>query len=325
MTPSVDEASELLRAHAMRSTPQRRAILAAFAGGPAEHLSADEVFARAAQSLPDLSRGTVYATLAEFTEAGLLTAFGTPEPVRYETNTERHAHFRCRLCLRIFDVEIELPDPEPFEQRGFAVERIDLRAEGTCKDCEEYDAGLREGARAITRSGASPEALNESGASAAELDSPLGPLLLAATPQGIARLAFADHGDFDSLRSLARSRRGSRRGRAHLRQAAEQVGRYFSAGPSKPECEIDWAAVGGVQALRATLEIPYGAHRSYSDFPLELPARELGRILGANPIAILTPCHRVTRGVEMPISYVGGSERRRWLLRHERQHADREH
>ena len=37
--------------------------------------------------------------------AGLLAAFGTPEPVRYETNTEPHDHFRCRLCLRLFDLD----------------------------------------------------------------------------------------------------------------------------------------------------------------------------------------------------------------------------
>jgi Fe2+ or Zn2+ uptake regulation protein len=52
--------------------PQRRAILGAFQGDRAEHLSADEVYPRAAESLPELSRGTVYATLAELSELGLL-------------------------------------------------------------------------------------------------------------------------------------------------------------------------------------------------------------------------------------------------------------
>ena len=62
MSPSIDEAGQLLRSRGMRSTPQRRALLAAFDGGPSEHLAADDVFARAARELPDLSRGTVYAT-----------------------------------------------------------------------------------------------------------------------------------------------------------------------------------------------------------------------------------------------------------------------
>ena len=43
--------------------------------------------------------------------------------------------------------------------------------------------------------------------------------------------------------------------------------------------------------------------------------------MGANPVAIVAPCHRVTRGVERPPVFVGGIERRRWLDAHERQHA----
>ena len=52
---------ELLRARGLRVTPQRRAILGAFSSGAAEHLSADEIHARAAAVVPELRRGTVYA------------------------------------------------------------------------------------------------------------------------------------------------------------------------------------------------------------------------------------------------------------------------
>ncbi len=321
MTRSTEQAGELLRAHGMRSTPQRRAILAAFEDGPAEHLSADEVFARAAESLPDLSRGTVYATLAEFTETGLLAAFGTPEPVRYETNTEEHAHFRCRLCLRIFDVAIELPAREPFERHGFRVERTDLRAEGICKECHDYGAGLRTGVRAITRSRTSARTPGPSATTVVELETPLGPLLLAGTPLGVTRVAFAEHGDLDWLRGLAHGRRKHRAARAHLLQAEEQLDRYFAGDVSMPDCEIDWQSIAQAPALQATLEIPYGTQRSYSDLALELSARTLGRVLGANPIPILIPCHRVIRGIEIPVTYVGGRDRRTWLISHERQHA----
>ena len=103
------DAGELLRARGLRVTPQRRAILGAFSHGAAEHLSADEIHARAAAVVPELGRGTVYAALAELTELGLLAARGSPEPVRYETNTEPHQHFRCRLCLRLFDVALADP------------------------------------------------------------------------------------------------------------------------------------------------------------------------------------------------------------------------
>jgi methylated-DNA-[protein]-cysteine S-methyltransferase len=320
MSPSIDEAGQLLRSRGMRSTPQRRAILAAFDGGPSEHLAADDVFARAARELPDLSRGTVYATLAEFNEAGLVAAFGTPEPVRYETNTTRHAHFRCRLCMRIFDVDLESPDAEPIRRRGFEVERVDIRAEGTCAHCRDYDAGLRAGVRSMQESGASPATLEAPGAAATELDSELGPLLLSATPAGLTRVAFGEHADAPALRSLASSRRGSLEARDHLREVTEQLRRYFRGAAPTPECAIDWPRIDGARALLAIGAIPYGGQRSYSDLGLDQPARELGRTLGANPIPIVTPCHRVTRGLETPATYVGGAERRAWLTEHERRH-----
>src|SRR6202046_2434182 len=137
-----DAAGETLRARGMRSTPQRRAILSVFTGGRTEHLAADEVYARATRLVPELSRGTVYATLAEFSELGLLSAFGSPEPVRYETNLEATAHFRCHLCLRVFDLSGGLQDPSEINDPGFTVERVETRAEGICALCADYDAGL---------------------------------------------------------------------------------------------------------------------------------------------------------------------------------------
>ena len=241
MSLQSDKAGELLRARGLRSTPQRRAILGAFQGGPTEHLSTDEVYARAAESLPDLSRGTVYATLAEFSELGLLSAFGAPEPVRYETNTTHHAHFRCRLCLRIFDLVSGLQNPEEITDPGFSVERVDTRAEGICAECNDYDAGLRAGARAISQSGPAADTLAAPGVATATLDGPLGPLLLAATPQGLTRVAFEDHGDFEALRAHANSRRGSQAARRHLADAAAKLRDYFAGNTDRVQWVIDWA------------------------------------------------------------------------------------
>src|SRR3954466_6886015 len=142
MESSTSDVGALLRELGLRSTPQRRAILLAFETGATEHLSADEVHARASQELPDLGRGTVYSTLAEFTEVGLLAALGTSEPVRYETNTEPHDHFRCRLCLRLFDLDT-LKAAEQSMPRGFTRLRTETRAEGTCADCAGWGPGLR--------------------------------------------------------------------------------------------------------------------------------------------------------------------------------------
>jgi methylated-DNA-[protein]-cysteine S-methyltransferase len=325
MSPRSDQAGELLRARGLRSTPQRRAILAAFRGGPAEHLSADEVYARAAESVPDLSRGTVYATLAEFSELVLLSASGAPEPVRYETNTSPHSHFRCRLCLRTFDLHSGLQNPEEITDPGFSVERVDTRAEGICAECNDYAAGLKAGARAISKSGPAADTLAAPGVATATLDGPLGTVLLAATPQGLTRVAFEEHRDFDALRARATSRRGSQAARRHLADTAAKLRDYFAGNTDRVRWDIDWAFLesSGAPALRSTESIPYAGHRSYTDLANTGSARDLGRIMGANPIPIVTPCHRVTRGVEIPTTFVGGPDRRRWLQSHETAAKDR--
>ena len=305
----------------MRSTPQRRVILSVFVGGRTEHLSADEIYAAASRSLPELSRATVYATLAEFSELGLLSAFGSPEPVRYETKLEPHAHFRCRLCLRIFDLTGGQQDPGAITDPGFAVDRVETRAEGVCGECTDYDLGLRAGAREIIRSGPLTETLSASGAAVAELDSPLGPLLLIATPRGLTRVAFEDHGDVDALRVHASRRRGSQDARRHLTEARASLQRYFSGRLSHPEVPIDWEQLGSrAPALMTTLTIPYGSHRSYSALDQSLSVRALGRLLGRNPIPVFMPCHRVRRGTGTPTSFVGGAARRGWLETHEQTH-----
>jgi methylated-DNA-[protein]-cysteine S-methyltransferase len=315
------ETAELLRAFGLRSTPQRRAILGAFAGGSDEHLSADEVHARASQAMPDLGRGTVYATLAEFTELGLLAAFGAPEPVRYETNTENHDHFRCRVCLRVFDIELGHPK-KPKRRKGFAIERIEVRAEGVCADCADYDDGLRRGVKAIHSAELPDAALGHTGVAARGVEGPLGTLLLAASQRGMIRVAFEEHADAPALRALADTRRGSQAARQHLDRASELLRRYFSGQVASIEAAIDWDGFSGdeQEALRAAREIPYAGKRSYLGLGADLPAQRLGMSLGENPIPVIIPCHRVMRGVEMPESFVGGSERRRWLISHEEQH-----
>lgn len=321
MGRSLSDVGALLRELGLRSTPQRRAILRAFSGAAAEHLSADEVHARASQELPDLGRGTVYSTLAEFADAGLLAAFGSSEPVRYETNTAPHDHFRCRLCKRIYDLDV-LKASEQSMPRGFTLERLETRAEGTCADCGDYERALREGTATIVTNGALGQPLPQ-GVACVMTKGPLGSIALAASAEGLLRIAFDDHGDAGELRAHAASRRGRREARAHVERAASELEDYLLGRSREIDCPVDWdgLAVPDGRALAATRAIPYSGHRSYSALGSDRPAYDIGLTMGANPIPIAAPCHRVTRGIERPQIFVGGAERRRWLDAHERQHA----
>lgn len=311
-----------LHAHGLRSTPQRHAILNAFAGDAGEHLSAEEIHARASNSLTSLSRATVYATLAEFTSLGLLGAFGAAEPVRYELNTSSHDHFRCRVCGRLFDIGRVSRRASAIADEGFMVERVEVRAEGVCRECTAYEQGLAAGVRWIDETGLPGDLLELRGIACTRVDSPLGELLIAATPAGAVRLAFEEHGDAPSLRKLASARRGSEASRAHLQALALELRGYFDGEITQFETPTDWTSVAtrSPDALRATRRIPYATTRSYADVPVALAARDLAWELGANPLPLLAPCHRVTRGDEVPGVFVGGSARREWLLCHEREH-----
>ena len=163
--------------------------------------------------MPEISRGTVYAALAELTELGLLAAHGNPEPVRYETNTDRHQHFRCRLCLRVFDVQLPHPRTDQLSAEGFVIEALVVAAEGICAECVDYDQGLRSGAK---RARNRPSGRLPDGLSAATVATPVGTLTIGATPRGVVRLVFDSHADVPELHETIRRRRGGQAARAHV-------------------------------------------------------------------------------------------------------------
>ena len=77
-----------------------------------------------------------------------------------------------------------------------------------------------------------------------------------------------------------------------------------------------WKALCRIRAGRTLSygELARALHRS--DAP-----RAVGAANGANPIAIIVPCHRVVGSDGALTGYAGGLERKRWLLEHERRHA----
>jgi methylated-DNA-[protein]-cysteine S-methyltransferase len=320
MPLSDDDIAASLRARGMRVTPQRRAILSAFAGGRAEHLTADEVHDRCRDALPDLGRGTVYATLAELTRLGLLRTLGRPEAVRYETNVGDHSHFRCLHCARVYDMDLR-DDPAVRRRiEGFLVERVHLELEGTCAACAAFADGLRRAVRAARSQ--TTQALTR--LPAATLDTPVGTLALAASERGLARVAFEEHADAALLAQRSRTVAGSAAAGRHLATAQRALERYFSPAAEQPVCDVDWQAVPpAMQApLRAAAGIAVGEQRAYSRLVpgtvQPSAGRAVGTALGANPVPIVVPCHRVVRSDGDLVAYNGGLERKRALLEHER-------
>jgi hypothetical protein len=104
----------------------------------------------------------------------------------------------------------------------------------------DQDAGSHALARAILQAGPSMTTHSASDTGVAELDSPLRKLLLAATAQGLTRLAFEDHGDVGGLRCCATSRRGNLAARRHLAEATKGLKGYFRGEISCPSAASTW-------------------------------------------------------------------------------------
>jgi methylated-DNA-[protein]-cysteine S-methyltransferase len=153
------------------------------------------------------------------------------------------------------------------------------------------------------------------------IDSPFGTLLLAATKRGVVRLAFPEE-DVDLVLDGLAQRLSPRivESSAPLERARRELDEYFAGGRREFKLALDWALIGpfGQRVLRVTSAIPYGGVLSYaevaSDAGSPRGSRAAGSALGANPIPIVIPCHRVLRKGGALGGYAGGLDRKRWLL-----------
>ncbi len=153
-------------------------------------------------------------------------------------------------------------------------------------------------------------------------DSPLGTMLLGATPAGVVRVGLPVEGEDSVLEELARriSPRVLTASRDTLTLARRQLDEYFEGRRSAFELDLDWQLSVGFrrEVLRATAEIPYGKTASYREVASRAgrPAavRAAGTALATNPLPILVPCHRVLRTGGALGSYRGGVEAKARLL-----------
>jgi methylated-DNA-[protein]-cysteine S-methyltransferase len=187
--------------------------------------------------------------------------------------------------------------------------------------------------RAALGGGGDPPRFDDAAAAAglldvayATLDSPLGTLLLASTPNGLVRLAYVDFEDEDTVledialrispRVLAAPRR--------LDEPRRELDEYFAGSRRRFEVPVDWQLMKGFarRVLEATAEIPYGSVSSYRQVATMAGSprgfRAAGNALGSNPIPIVVPCHRVLHSGGGLGGYTGGVDRKRRLLAIER-------
>lgn len=146
-------------------------------------------------------------------------------------------------------------------------------------------------------------------------DSPVGPLLARASNGVLIQLSFQAR----TRRSLPIDETADEPDRELLRATQAQLAEYFVR--KRTEFELPLHLQGPAfqrQVWAALREIPYGKTVSYGDLAASIgapdAARAVGAANGANPIAIIVPCHRVIGADGSLVGFGGGLPRKRLLL-----------
>jgi methylated-DNA-[protein]-cysteine S-methyltransferase len=156
------------------------------------------------------------------------------------------------------------------------------------------------------------------------VDAPVGTLVAAVTPQGLARLAYEDfNGGLDQILDKLAARLSPRivEAPARLDDVRRQLDEYFEGRRQDFDLPLDLRLTAGFgrRVLEVTSAIPFGSMRTYRDVATqagnERATRAAGNALGANPVPIVVPCHRVKRTGGGLGGYTGGLHRKELLLR----------
>jgi len=195
----------------------------------------------------------------------------------------------------------------------------------------EIETALRSSAPAETAPAATPAPDLAAAADAAGLldvaycteDSPVGRLLLALTPRGLARIAYLDGAGDEQLVLGELAASLSPRvlsAPPRLDGVRRELDEFFAGARRAFELPLDWRLTAGFgrRVLQATARIPYGSVSSYKRVAGAAGSprgfRAAGNALGANPLPIVIPCHRVLHSGGGLGGYTGGLERKRTLL-----------
>jgi Fe2+ or Zn2+ uptake regulation protein len=132
------KAKELLEEKGINPSIQRIKILKCLLNN-LKHPTVKDIYDMILKEIPTLSKTTVYNTVKLFADKGILTEMRIKEDeVRYDINLCPHAHFRCRKCGNIYDIEEEKsPVREKKEIDGHLIEEKCVCYLGICKNCRK--------------------------------------------------------------------------------------------------------------------------------------------------------------------------------------------
>lgn len=153
------------------------------------------------------------------------------------------------------------------------------------------------------------------------VDSPVGPLLLARTPAGVVRVAFAVQ-DHDAVLQDLAARVSPRvlEAPGALDDVARELDEYFAGARHTFDVPLDLRLTAGFRrsVVEHLPDIPYGRTASYAQVAASAGSpravRAVGTACALNPVPLVVPCHRVVRSDGSPGRYAGGDAAKQALL-----------
>jgi Fe2+ or Zn2+ uptake regulation protein len=132
----MDSTNQYLSKHGIRPSVQRLAIMH-YLRTNRTHPTADEIYEAVRKQVTTLSKTTVYNTLKLFVDRGAAITIGIDEKnARFDGYMEPHAHFRCKKCGKIIDLDIDIEKfmPENFDGQ---IEEAYFYLKGLCGNCSK--------------------------------------------------------------------------------------------------------------------------------------------------------------------------------------------
>ena len=119
----------------LRLTPQRQQVYDVLIQ-KRDHPTAEEVFIRAKQAMPDISMATVYNCLDALVQCGLVRQVQLERgATRFCPNMEEHCHYYCDECGTVFDVALTGNSTVVPRPKGFKIDHYEIAVHGLCAVC----------------------------------------------------------------------------------------------------------------------------------------------------------------------------------------------
>ncbi|MFN3550662.1 MAG: Fur family transcriptional regulator [Endomicrobiia bacterium] len=103
------------------------------------HPDVEKIYKDLKKEIPTISKTTIYNTLKEFKEKGLVLEIPLGEKCCFDSYIEPHSHFVCEICGKIYDLNIEFSFVKKQKINGHLVKNFCGIFKGICVECQRKD------------------------------------------------------------------------------------------------------------------------------------------------------------------------------------------